>query len=81
MARRYIADHFGLTLETVSRALNALQRIKVIEFQDHEQRHLVIRDKERLQQLASDASDFNYWSVLKNRAATVDTLPEPHGLQ
>jgi len=26
---------------------------------------MVIRDKRRLQQLASDASDFDYWSILK----------------
>jgi hypothetical protein len=33
----------------------------------------VIRDKQRLQLLASGASEFDYWSNLKNRKA-VDTL-------
>ena len=67
MGRRQIADHFGLRLETVSRAINAMQQEKIIQFRDREQRRVVIRDKQRLQRLASDASDFDYWSILKRR--------------
>jgi len=67
MGRQQIADHFGLRLETVSRAINAMHQEKIIHFRDREQRRVVIRDKQRLQQLASDASDFDYWSILKRR--------------
>ena len=69
MNRRYIADYVGLRLETVSRAFSALQREKIIQFQDVTQRRLVIRDKQRLQLLASGASEFDYWSILKSRKA------------
>jgi CRP/FNR family transcriptional regulator, nitrogen fixation regulation protein len=73
MNRRHIADYVGLRLETVSRAFSALQREKIIQFQDQPQRQLVIRDRQRLQLLASGASEFDYWSNLKNRKG-VDTL-------
>jgi CRP/FNR family nitrogen fixation transcriptional regulator len=63
MRRYHIADYFGLTVETVSRTITALQREKIIEFRDRAQ--YVIRDKRRLRQLASDASDFEFWSILK----------------
>ena len=63
MSRSQIGDYFGLRLETVSRAINAFQREKIIQFRDREQRQIVIRDKRRLQNLASDASDFDYWST------------------
>lgn len=69
MNRRHIADYVGLRVETVSRAFSALQREKIIQFQDQTQRQLVIRDKQRLQLLASGASEFDYWSNLKNRKA------------
>jgi CRP/FNR family transcriptional regulator, nitrogen fixation regulation protein len=62
MSRSQIGDYFGLRLETVSRAINAFQREKIIHFRDREQRRIVIRDKRRLQKLASDASGFDYWS-------------------
>ena len=64
MRRHHIADYLGLTIETVSRALSALQRGKIIQFRDLTQRRLVIRDKQRLQLLASGAS-----SILKSRKA------------
>jgi CRP-like cAMP-binding protein len=67
MGRRQIADHFGFRLETVSRAINAMHQEKIIQFRAREQRRVVIRDKQRLQKLASDASDFDYWSILKVR--------------
>jgi CRP/FNR family nitrogen fixation transcriptional regulator len=73
MNRRHIADYIGVRLETVSRAFSALQREKIIQFRDRIQRRLVIRDKQRLQLLASGASEINYWSNLKNRKA-VSTL-------
>ena len=69
MNKRHIADYVGLRVETVSRAFSALQREKIIQFQDQTQRQLVIRDKQRLQLLASGASEFDYWSNLKNRKA------------
>ena len=69
MRRHHIADHFGLTIETVSRTLSAFQREKIIQFRGPAQRQLVILNKQRLQQLASDASDFDFWSVLKRRKA------------
>jgi CRP/FNR family transcriptional regulator, nitrogen fixation regulation protein len=68
MSRRQIGDYFGVRLETVSRAINAFQREKIIQFRDRDQRRMVIRDKQRLRQLASDASDFDYWSILKKAA-------------
>jgi CRP/FNR family transcriptional regulator, nitrogen fixation regulation protein len=77
MNRRHIADYVGLRLETVSRAFSALQREKIIQFRDQTQRRLVIRDKQRLQLLASGASEFDYWSNLNNRKA-VDTLTAAH---
>ena len=67
MSRWQIADYFGLRIETVSRALSTFQRENIIKFQDSGQRRVVIRDRQRLQQLASDASDFDYWSILKHR--------------
>jgi hypothetical protein len=37
------------------------------------QRRVVIRGKQRLQKLASDASDFDYWSILKRRKTITPT--------
>jgi len=65
MSRSQIGDYFGLRIETVSRAISAFQKEKIIQFRDRKQRQMVICDKRRLQQLASDASDFDYWSILK----------------
>jgi CRP/FNR family transcriptional regulator, nitrogen fixation regulation protein len=73
MNRRHIADYVGLRLETVSRVFTALQREKIIQFRDRAQRRFVIRDKRRLQLLASGASEFDYWSNLKIPKA-VNTL-------
>jgi CRP/FNR family nitrogen fixation transcriptional regulator len=67
MRRKHIANHLGLTEETISRKFSALQRLKIIRFVDDRQRRMVIRDKPRLQQLASDASDFDYSNTLKRR--------------
>ena len=49
-----IADYVGLTQETVCRTLSAFQREEIIQFRDRAQRRLVIRDKQRLQLLASE---------------------------
>jgi CRP/FNR family nitrogen fixation transcriptional regulator len=65
MSRSQIGDYFGVRIETVSRTFSAFQRENIIQFRDRKQRQIVIRDKRRLQQLASDASDFDYWSILK----------------
>jgi len=65
MSRSQIGDYFGIRIETVSRTFTAFQRENIIQFRDRKQQQMVIRDERRLQQLASDASDFDYWSVLK----------------
>jgi CRP/FNR family transcriptional regulator, nitrogen fixation regulation protein len=67
MSRSQIGDYFGVRIETVSRTFSAFQKEKIIQFRDRKQRQMVICDKRRLQQLASDASDFDYWSILKRR--------------
>jgi len=61
MTRRDISDYLGLTIETVSRTMNEFHRAKIIQFQGQRQRRFVIRDKKRLQHLAADASDFEWW--------------------
>jgi CRP/FNR family transcriptional regulator len=50
MARNDIADYLGLTTETVSRALTQLKREGVIAISTPS--HIVLRDRERLSQLA-----------------------------
>jgi CRP/FNR family transcriptional regulator len=69
MRRHHIADYFGLTEETVSRTFSALHNKQIIQFRDQRQRRIVICDKPRLQELASDASIFENSSVLKSRKA------------
>jgi CRP/FNR family nitrogen fixation transcriptional regulator len=49
MCRRDIGDYLGLTLETVSRALSALQSEGVVGFSNA--RQIVLRDRERLHDL------------------------------
>ena len=61
MRRTDISDHLGLTPETVSRAMNEFRRSKIIEFGDQAPRRIVIRDKTRLEQLASAPSEFEWW--------------------
>jgi CRP/FNR family nitrogen fixation transcriptional regulator len=73
MSRSQIADYFGLALETVSRAINALRREKIIQFVDGEQRQLMICDKRRLRQIVSNASAFDHSSGLRKRKA--ETVP------
>jgi CRP/FNR family transcriptional regulator, nitrogen fixation regulation protein len=50
MSRIDIADHLGLTIETVSRSLTQLERQKVIELPAH-RRSIVLRDKAALRRL------------------------------
>lgn len=50
MSRIDIADHLGLTIETVSRSLTQLERQGIIELPTH-RRSIVIRDKAALKQL------------------------------
>ena len=48
MSRRDIADYLGLTLETVSRTLSRLHQAVVLDFNGHNQREIVLRDRQRL---------------------------------
>jgi CRP/FNR family nitrogen fixation transcriptional regulator len=50
MSRTDIADHLGLTIETVSRSLTQLERQGVIELPAH-RRSIVLRDKATLRRL------------------------------
>jgi CRP/FNR family transcriptional regulator, nitrogen fixation regulation protein len=50
MSRADIADHLGLTIETVSRSLTELERRKVIEV-PAQRRTIVLRDRAALQRL------------------------------
>ena len=52
MSRTDIADHLGLTIETVSRSLTQLERQKVIALPAH-RRSIVLRDKQALKRLDS----------------------------
>jgi CRP/FNR family transcriptional regulator, nitrogen fixation regulation protein len=70
MTRYHLADYLGVTIETVSRVLNVLQEEGVIQCLDVRHRQIIIRDKRRLQRLASDASDFDYWRKRNGRKHT-----------
>jgi len=48
MCRRDIADYLGLTLETVSRALSRLHALGILGFIEHNQRQIVLLDREKL---------------------------------
>ena len=61
MSRKDISDYLGVCVETISRALNEFRRAKIIEIPEHIPKRIVIRDKKRLEQLASDASEFKWW--------------------
>jgi CRP/FNR family nitrogen fixation transcriptional regulator len=76
MTRADIANHLGLTEETVSRAFTALRLAKVVEY-DSRRRSIEISDKQRLKQLATDASDFDFWSTRKRPKpkATLTAVP------
>ncbi len=52
MSRTDIADHLGLTIETVSRSLTQLERQKIIQLPTH-RRTIVLRDKAALRRLDS----------------------------
>jgi CRP/FNR family nitrogen fixation transcriptional regulator len=52
MSRTDIADHLGLTIETVSRTMTQLERQKVIEVPAH-RRSIVLRDRAALRRLDS----------------------------
>jgi CRP/FNR family nitrogen fixation transcriptional regulator len=61
MGRKDISDYLGLTEETVSRAITEFRRAKIIEISHRAPKRIMIRDKARLEKLASDASDFEWW--------------------
>lgn len=52
MSRTDIADHLGLTIETVSRSLTRLERQNVIALPDH-RRSIVLRDRQALERLTA----------------------------
>ncbi len=55
LTREAMADYLGLTLETVSRQINALKRDGVIELKG--KRHVTVPDFDRLSEEAGDDSD------------------------
>ncbi len=61
MGRKDISDYLGLSLETVSRVMNEFHRAKIIEIRDYTPKRITIRNKARLEKLASDASKFEFW--------------------
>jgi CRP/FNR family transcriptional regulator len=58
LTRGEMADYLGLTLETVSRQVSALRRDGVISLEG--KRHVIIRDFDRLLEVAGDDSDGGY---------------------
>ena len=79
MRRHHIAEYLGVTLETVSRAFAAFQRKDIIKYRDATQ--IVIINKQRLTQLSSLASDFEFWNIVKARKnekshAAIDPVPD-----
>jgi CRP/FNR family transcriptional regulator, anaerobic regulatory protein len=62
MSRTDISDYLGLAIETVSRVLNEFQRENIIEICHHLSRQIIIRNKARLEELALDASKFEWWN-------------------
>ena len=61
MSRKDISDYLGLTVETVSRAMNEFRRARIIGLTHRAPKLIMIRDKARLEELASDASNFEWW--------------------
>ena len=55
LTREAMADYLGLTLETVSRQVNALKRDGVIDLVG--KRHVIVPDFDRLSEVAGDDSD------------------------
>jgi len=80
MTRISIANHLGLTEETISRTFTALRRAKIIQY-GFKERRIEISDKQRLKQLATDASDFDYWGTLKRRKSNDTLTAAPPALQ
>lgn len=57
MGRNDIADYLGLTVETVCRTLTQLKRSEMIELPAHG--HIVIRDRDALEELAAGGKDLD----------------------
>jgi CRP/FNR family transcriptional regulator len=57
MGRNDIADYLGLTIETVCRSLSQLKRSELIELPTHA--HIVIRDRDELEELAAGGRDLD----------------------
>lgn len=57
MGRNDIADYLGLTIETISRSLSQLKRSELIELPTHG--HIVIRDRDELEELAAGGRDLD----------------------
>jgi CRP/FNR family transcriptional regulator, nitrogen fixation regulation protein len=61
MGRRDIADYLGLTVETVSRALSALQKESILSFSGRGQRAIALHDRARLAQRATSPLPHHWW--------------------
>jgi hypothetical protein len=53
MDRGLYADHLGLTLEMVSRALSCLRDKRILEFSEVSQREIVLQDRQRLREFVA----------------------------
>jgi CRP/FNR family transcriptional regulator, nitrogen fixation regulation protein len=67
MTRRDVADYLGLTIETVSRAISALQNRGILSLQRGQQRReIVLQRRSKLVQLTADARGLQIERMLRD---------------